>query len=209
MEYSIIRSKKRKRYLEFRIVNNKIVAYTPEKMDVATISKFYEKHRDVLQSKINKENNDFVEYLGEKYKINVVKSKLLRSSHCEINGDDFNIFTPDKDVDIMDIINQWKKQRAGEIIPKRIEIYLNKYKFQFNFEKNNIKYKNQKTRWGSCSYNNNLNFNYNVISKSIEVIDYLVVHELTHTIIKNHSQKFWNVLKTIIPDFDILRKQLK
>ena len=209
MEYSIIRSKKRKRYLEFRIVNNKIVAYAPEKMDVATISKFYEKHRDVLQSKINKENNDFVEYLGEKYKINVVKSKLLRSSHCEINGDDFNIFTPDKDVDIMDIINQWKKQRAGEIIPKRIEIYLNKYKFQFNFEKNNIKYKNQKTRWGSCSYNNNLNFNYNVISKSSEFIDYLVVHELTHTIIKNHSQKFWNVLKTIIPDFDILRKQLK
>ena len=75
--------------------------------------------------------------------------------------------------------------------------------------KNTIKFKNQRTKWGSCSFNNNLNFNYNVIGKNIEVIDYLVVHELTHTLIKNHSKRFWDGVMSVIPDCKELRNELK
>lgn len=96
-----------------------------------------------------------------------------------------------------------------KIIPERVRFFMKNYNFNFSFEKNSIRFKNQKTKWGSCSYCNNLNFNYKVVEKSEDIIDYLVVHELSHTIHKNHSQNFWKYVETILPNYKELRKKLK
>ena len=59
------------------------------------------------------------------------------------------------------------------------------------FTYNKVFVRNQKTRWGSCSHKNNLSLNMNIIRLPEELMDYVILHELTHTRVKNHSKKFW------------------
>lgn len=58
-----------------------------------------------------------------------------------------------------------------------------------------------KTRWGSCSYNNALHFSFRLLYAPIEVIDYVAVHELSHTFYKNHGREFWATVERYVPDY--------
>jgi hypothetical protein len=72
-----------------------------------------------------------------------------------------------------------------------------------------ITIKEQKTRWGSCSNRGNLNFNWRLMFAPRPVIDYVVVHELTHRLHMNHSPAFWDTVRHYLPDFGIHRRWLK
>ncbi len=79
-----------------------------------------------------------------------------------------------------------------------------------NFTYNRVFIRNQKTRWGSCSHHNNINLNINLVRLRPELMDYLLLHELVHTRIKNHSKKYWEELdKYCDGRAKILRKELK
>jgi predicted metal-dependent hydrolase len=69
--------------------------------------------------------------------------------------------------------------------------------------------RNQKTRWGSCSKKQNLNFNFRIIFLPQELADYLITHELCHLKEFNHSARFWELVALAIPDYKELRKRLK
>lgn len=66
-----------------------------------------------------------------------------------------------------------------------------------------------KTRWGSCSGKNAISYTFRLLYCPREVIDYVVVHELAHTLQHNHSKKFWQVVERYIPDWKTRRKWLK
>lgn len=97
------------------------------------------------------------------------------------------------------------KNKAQEIVKEKIS-RLNKF---YNFSFNKVSIKNQKTRWGSCSKKGNLNFNYKIIFLEGGVSDYLVAHELCHLAEFNHSDKFWNLVAKIIPDYLKINRDLK
>lgn len=98
-----------------------------------------------------------------------------------------------------------KKDDALLFVTERV-MYWNKfYKFEFK----NIKVKNQKTRWGSCSKSGTLSFNYNLLDLPKVLSDYVVVHELCHLKEFNHSKKFWNLVAKTFPDFRQHREKLK
>jgi hypothetical protein len=65
----------------------------------------------------------------------------------------------------------------------------------------NIRISSARTRWGSCSSRGTLSFTYRLIMAPAEVVDYVVMHELVHTQIKNHSKIFWNKVGELMPDY--------
>ena len=73
---------------------------------------------------------------------------------------------------------------------------------------NQVRFKNQKTLWGSCSSKNNINLNYLLVMAPMLVIDYVIIHELVHTVHKNHSENFWNAVEAIMPDYKKAKKWL-
>ena len=77
---------------------------------------------------------------------------------------------------------------------------------QVSYQK--ITIKAQKTRWGSCSSKGNLNFNWKLLLLPPQLAEYVVVHELAHLRVMNHSPQFWRVVAEILPDYAERKKQL-
>ena len=78
-----------------------------------------------------------------------------------------------------------------------------------NFVYNRISIRKQKTRWGSCSSKNNINLNMNLLHLPPELMDYVLLHELVHTRVKNHGKEFWNELDTVVPNSRQVDRKLK
>jgi predicted metal-dependent hydrolase len=104
-----------------------------------------------------------------------------------------------------DIFERWYREQARTIIGERVSLYANGYGFQYQ----GIKVTSATTRWGSCSVNGSLNFSWRLILAPLAQVDYVVVHELVHTIHHNHSERFWAKVKDIIPDFKERQKWLR
>jgi predicted metal-dependent hydrolase len=99
------------------------------------------------------------------------------------------------------------KEEALELVTCRLE-HFNAHP-AYGFPIGRISIRNQKTRWGSCSKNGNLNFNYKIVLLPPELADYLIVHELCHIGQFNHSRDFWDLVAQAIPDYKERRHRLK
>lgn len=95
--------------------------------------------------------------------------------------------------------------RAMQIIPPRVAYYAK----QLGVTYGRITIRNQKTRWGSCTADGNLNFNCLLVMAPPEVLDSVVVHELCHRIHHNHSKAFYAEIARVFPDYDRCAKWLK
>lgn len=104
----------------------------------------------------------------------------------------------------LDIIDE-RRRLAHKILPKRLDELAQKFGFKYR----KLFIKNQKTVWGSCSYMNNINLNLNLVALDNEFIDYVILHELTHTVHKNHQKAFYNLLTKNMPDALEIQKRLK
>jgi predicted metal-dependent hydrolase len=94
-------------------------------------------------------------------------------------------------------IKSWYRKQALEVIESRVKWNVDLYGFLVK----GIKITDAAKRWGSCGQKNSLNFSWRLVAAPIEVIDYVVVHELCHTQEKNHSKGFWIKLATILPHY--------
>ena len=91
-------------------------------------------------------------------------------------------------------------------ITKRV-LEVNEQFFKKDIKSVNLKYNS--SNWGSCSSKSNINLSTRLLFAPSDVIDYVIVHELTHLIEMNHSQKFWNLVKSVMPDYKQKEKWLK
>lgn len=80
---------------------------------------------------------------------------------------------------------------------------------KYNFLVKKVLLRKQKTIWGSCSAANNISLNHNLVFLSDDLIDYVILHELVHTKVKNHRPRFWSELAKILPDCRALDKKLR
>ena len=124
--------------------------------------------------------------------------KVLISKKLSISSEENQLF-------IRNIILEIWRKEAKEYLPKRVKALAIDH--DFNYQKLTIK--NTKSRWGSCSFDNNINLSLHLMRISNELIDYVILHELVHTKVKNHSSKFWETLEKHCPNSKILDKELK
>ena len=95
--------------------------------------------------------------------------------------------------------------RAKDVIPGKVSHYAGLMGVTFG----RITVRAQKTRWGSCSVQGNLNFNCLLMLAPEPVLDYVIVHELCHRKQMNHSAQFWAEVERILPDYTEQRRWLK
>ena len=97
------------------------------------------------------------------------------------------------------------KNTAKKYLAERVGLISELFGFTFS----SISISSAKTCWGSCGYNNKLHFTYKLMMCPQDVVDYVVLHELCHTKVKNHSKKFWQLVKDCNPYYQIHERWLK
>lgn len=102
------------------------------------------------------------------------------------------------------IADEWLKEQAKQFLPARTKEWAAKMAVEYN----NIVIKDQKTMWGSCSDRKNINFSYRIIKMPEVIIDYLIIHELSHLVHMNHGQDYWSLVSSLSPDYNKHRKWL-
>ena len=101
---------------------------------------------------------------------------------------------------------EYEKNKSSvlKLVRERIEFFNTFYKFPHG----RISIRNQTSLWGSCTRTGNLQFNYKLMYLPKRSFDYIVVHELCHLKEHNHSERFWNLVARMIPDYKAIRKSL-
>ena len=105
--------------------------------------------------------------------------------------------------DAESVFETWYKQQAREVLSKRVSYYAH------SFEVKKIRISSARTRWGSCSTRGTLSFTWRLVLAPLDVLDYVVVHELCHLHELNHSKRFWTLVEDILPDYKVRRTWLK
>jgi len=103
------------------------------------------------------------------------------------------------------VFQNWYRRQARQVIEARVAFFANMY--QFHYEK--IRVTSARTRWGSCSSKGTLSFSWRLILTPLDQVDYVIVHELAHTVHHNHSKRFWKMVEKLMPDYKERRKQLR
>lgn len=103
-----------------------------------------------------------------------------------------------------DELEQWYRSQASKLINEKVR----KYSQQMGLVYNRVVIRDQKSRWGSCSYRKNLNFNWRLIMAPEPVLEYVVIHELCHLKEMSHSKIFWNLVARYCPRWHELRDWL-
>lgn len=101
--------------------------------------------------------------------------------------------------DLLDeeIQTKWYRSIAKKYLIKRTEELSRK----LNFPYNRLYIRKQRNKWGNCSHNKNISLNWKLIKAPEFVIDYIIIHKLIHTVIMNHTDRFWTMLKSYYPDY--------
>lgn len=150
-------------------------------------------------------------FLGKEYEL-VVDGHKGKQSKIDFNGNQWKVCLPQTDSEtereqlVKSKLIEWYRLQAGEIFASRI----------FHFERimgltsKEIAVRNQKRVWGSCGFHQkSINLNWKLVMTPIQVIDYVVVHELSHLKFHNHSKRFWQQVGQVLLDYKIRQNWLK
>ncbi len=110
--------------------------------------------------------------------------------------------TPER---IRDAVQAWLMRQAKRIFEERLNLYAPQLGVQWR----KMSLSSAGTRWGSATSDGSIRLNWRLIHLSMRTIDYVVVHELSHLRVMDHSPRFWSTVESIMPDYAALRGQLK
>lgn len=188
-----------------------ILVYSPHWLALEKINEFVERKKEWIYGKLYQRAdmvNNQSPYISGKSLMYLGKNYKLDLSDEDFEGVKFhNKFSVSRSnsSSIEDIIKDWYKDEAMKRVVERVHSYSQQMGASFN----ELKLSEAKYKWWSCTSKKNLIFNWKIIQLPLFVIDYIIVHELSHTFEMNHSAKFWNIVSVNYPWFEKAREWLK
>lgn len=137
-------------------------------------------------------------YLGEEYTVKPEHVTKIFIQHSFLYFPQALLFRFHKELE------NWYKQQASTYITTRVAWYAARMHVKYL----SVSIADTKSRWGACSHDNRLQFNWRLIMTPHAVLDSVVVHELAHTLEKNHSTKFWIHVHKVMPGYTAHRQWL-
>jgi hypothetical protein len=182
--------------------------------------KFVQDNTTVIQNKVKSINNKltvfshFTEFKTMWHTLHLIPNHTTTPNYLIENHLIIINYPQNRAVDAPEIqhtirvaIEETLRKEAKIYLPRRLNELALKYKFSYN----KVFVKNIKTLWGSCSYKNNINLNIHLMRLPKHLIDYIILHELAHTVIKNHGPSFYNLLSSMLTNqtIDELKHELQ
>lgn len=159
------------------------------------------KYEEITRARVAREEaleeaSSVLRYLGKEYSL-VTILDAQNPIRVVLEGDRALVTLPENSEELLRRVTEaWYRWAAREIFMERTKIFAAKMGVTYR----QIFIKNQKTRWGSCSEKGNLNFNLRLVMAPLEVVDYIIIHELAHLKEMNHSKKFWEIVDRFCPN---------
>lgn len=212
----IIRSKRKTLSLQIT-ESGELIVRVPKFVSDLVVQQFIEKHRNWIDDKIQEilikksqlkiytfnEGEEFL-FIGRKYTLKLLENSFVqeKGSIVSLSQNHLLIYSKGKRLNPKWIENFYKNE-ARKIFEERAAYYLNKFNqiFNSNLSYKKIKLSKGKKILGSCSPKGYLNFSWRLIQAPLEIIDYVVVHEIVHLKEKNHNRAFWSKVKALKPDY--------
>lgn len=191
-----------------------LIVYAPKRVDIEKVFKFIKEKESWITRKQGEIkgtlnlNSDLLNYeqilfLGKKYEVLFIKN------YDEIVLTDKALCVPAKigfsNTKLEQSLKNWFVENANIILIKRAKTLLNHTKLSYE----SISIINSKAKWGMCDNKGNIYLNYKLLFLSHELIDYVILHEITHLIELNHNEKFYEDLKRVLPDYKQKQAKLK
>lgn len=152
------------------------------------------------------ESGDIFLYLGNEYILEVLVDKSTIGTSVSLENNKLIVRSNSNNKDVIQrALKNWYTDETLGIVKERV----NYYKLFFEDTVTSIKIKDQKSRWASCTYKNEILFNLRCSMMPIQIIDYIVVHEMCHMEHRNHSKDFYLAVERILPDYKERVKWLK
>lgn len=213
--YSLYRQERKDVRIVIDLVNG-VVVYTPKKTPDEKIHNLlssktrwiYNKIQELGEVKINVAPKEFVSgeklpYLGRQYRLKVHREAVDQSSFGFKQGR-FIATVPsnwgqEKVQDILEeSLIEWYRKHGLKKIKERTAYY----EHLLGVNAKAIQLRTQHKRWGTCTPEGNIYLNWRIVMAPVQVIDYIIVHELAHLRIPEHNQEFWNLVKSILPHYE-------
>ena len=149
-------------------------------------------------------------FLMSKNKINALllnKTKWLLSKirSIEPSPPSLTYKENDSDAQVKQFFHRWLKQYALDFFSERVQFYCKKN----GFTSGKVFISNAKTRWGTCNSKTDIRLNWRLIQAPLDIIDYVICHELSHTRFMNHSHQFWHLVSSVCPNYKVSETYLK
>jgi len=139
-----------------------------------------------------------------------IYNKLIELKKVALLKDEFLYFGKVEKKELYDLedeksVDEFYRKQANEYI-----IFLvDKHSKIMNLFPTKVSFRKNKRTWGSCNFKNEIRFNFLLMKYPIQIIEYVVIHELAHIVHKNHSKDFWNLVETYCSDYKDREKLFK
>jgi predicted metal-dependent hydrolase len=179
--------------------SDELAQFVTSKQDwLRRTSRYYER----LREKCGEFDGSMILYRGTKYRYTIVADRMLAATVSEeLKMITFHV--PDRRR-ARAYQQAWFRQQTEAMIMERLPALAGRMGMKYN----KVSVRKQKSRWGSCSRKGNLNFNLMLAAVPPEVLDYVIIHELAHLKVLNHSPQFWEIVRSADPDYKSRREWL-
>ena len=215
LNYELVRAKIKNMYILIR--NGKVIVKVPRSISDNRVIDFINSKEDWILKKLKEVEEKSVKekkfvsgevfkILGNNYILNVERGDFKKSIVNMENGF-INVFVnEDSSVDkIKDLIDKMYYKLAIVVVNKSVDMW----RGVINIAPNVVVIKKLKTAWGKCNSKRKITINPDLMKYDQRVIDYVVLHEFCHLRYMNHSKDFWNMVGKYMPDYKLLRNELK